>query len=252
MKIAIVGSGNIATFFGKKLRERYTIVQVISPTVANASQLAQQLNCSFATNISELNSDAGIVLFAVKDDVLRTLKPNESLASKVVIHTAGSVSLHDVDFISPNCGSIWCMYSINKNHLPQRNDIPLIVNASNENTMHIVNELSACISHVIYALNDEQKAVAHLSAVFANNFANHLFTIGQDILRQNNIPFDILIPLIQNTIEKLSYSSPDRLQTGPAIRHDEATIAKHLEILNNHAEFSNIYKMLTQSIQLRY
>jgi hypothetical protein len=144
------------------------------------------------------------------------------------------------------------MYSINKNFIPTRNDIPLIINSNREASLEKIKLLSHCISESIYILSDEQKTIAHLAAVFANNFANHLFTIGQDILLSEKIPFQILVPLIQNTIEKLSYATPDRLQTGPAIRHDDETIRKHLELLSSNESNANIYKLITESIQMKY
>ena len=79
-----------------------------------------------------------------------------------------------------------------------------------------------------------------------------MFTIGQDILQNEEISFDLLIPLIENTVEKLTYTSPDKLQTGPAIRNDELTIAKHLDLLKNEADTKEIYTLLTKAIQKKY
>ena len=169
-----------------------------------------------------------------------------------MIHTAGSLNLSHIANASPNIGSIWCMYSINKNHLPNRENIPLIINASNNETLHTIRRLSETISTAIFSLTDEQKMKAHLAAVFANNFANHMFTIGQDILQNEEISFDLLIPLIENTVEKLTYTSPDKLQTGPAIRNDELTIAKHLDLLKNEVDTKEIYTLLTKAIQKKY
>lgn len=253
MKIAIVGSGNIATFFGMKLKEnKHEIIQVISNTEAHAKELADKLNANFSTDLNQLSSNADIILLAIKDDVLRSLPKNSTFEDKLIIHTAGSVSLDEIMHLSQYVGSIWCMYSINKNFIPTRNDIPLIINSNHEASLEKIKLLSHCISESIYILSDEQKTIAHLAAVFANNFANHLFTIGQDILLSEKIPFQILVPLIQNTIEKLSYATPDRLQTGPAIRHDDETIRKHLELLSSNESNTNIYKLITESIQMKY
>jgi predicted short-subunit dehydrogenase-like oxidoreductase (DUF2520 family) len=253
LKIAILGSGNIATFFGNKFfMQGHQITQIISPTIEHAKQLSSSLQCDFATSMDDLNTQVDVILLAIKDDLLRNISFKQNTNNALIIHTAGSVRLSEISSVANNIGSIWCMYSINKNHLPDRSDIPLIINANNEASLANVKILSQCISQSIYELNDNEKSVAHLSAVFANNFANHLFTIGQEILSTENISFDILIPLIQNTIEKLSYSTPDKLQTGPAIRHDDDTIAKHKKILKSNDEFLKIYKLLTQSIQQRY
>ncbi|MCF8293081.1 MAG: DUF2520 domain-containing protein [Chitinophagaceae bacterium] len=253
MNIAIIGSGNIATFFATKFFEGgHTIVQIISPTHHNAQALASKFNCAYSTDINALSDQAELCILAVKDDILKAILGQTKFENKFLIHTAGSITLNDLSGASPNLGCIWCMYSINKNHLPERSNIPLIINAANNETLEKIKHLAACISTSVYNLSDEQKLKAHLAAVFANNFANHMFTIGQDILQQEQIPFDLLIPLIENTVEKLTYTSPDKLQTGPAIRNDSGTIAKHIELLRTHDDYKNIYSLLTESIQKKH
>ncbi len=253
MNIAIIGSGNIATYFATKLFEGgHTIVQIISPTLENAQALASRFHCAYSSNTNELSDQAEMCILAVKDDIIKTILLQTDFKNKFLIHTAGSVTLNDLSGASPNLGCMWCMYSINKNHLPERTNIPLIINAANNDTLEKIKTLADCISSSVYSLSDEQKLTAHLAAVFANNFANHMFTIGQDILQQEQIPFDLLIPLIENTVEKLTYTSPDKLQTGPAIRNDKGTMAKHIELLKSHDDYRNIYTLLTESIQKKH
>jgi len=253
MKISIIGSGNIATFFAFKFHEAgHSIIQVISAHSEHARELADQYHASFGTAIQDVDTDADVCLLAVKDDIIDTILSQTDFSKKTIIHTAGSVTLKHLAAASENIGCIWCMYSVNKNHLPDRSNIPLIINASNGHTMEIVKTLANTINHSVYILSDEQKLTAHLAAVFANNFANHLFTIGQDILQRERIPFELLIPLIENTVEKLTYTAPDKLQTGPAIRHDAHTIARHEELLKDHEDYKNIYSLLTESIQKKY
>lgn len=253
MKIAIIGSGNIATFFATKFAScGHEIIQVISPNADHATEFARQFNCDYSTSINELKDETEVCVLAVKDDIIQSLLTQHNFNHKILIHTAGSITLGLLSNASPNTGCIWCMYSINKNHLPLRTNIPLIVNASNEATLNIVSQLASCISTSIYSLSDEQKLKAHLAAVFANNFANHMFSIGQDILQAEDIPFQLLVPLIENTVEKLNYSNPDKLQTGPAIRHDQETIQKHLNMLTNNETYFDIYTLITSSIQSKY
>jgi predicted short-subunit dehydrogenase-like oxidoreductase (DUF2520 family) len=250
MKIALIGSGNIATFFGSKfLAAGHEIIQVISPNASHAGALARALNCTHATNLSQLNHQAEVILLAVKDDITVQLAKDYDFGSRLVIHTAGSVTLEQIGHASKHVGSMWCVYSINKHYLPDRGDIPIIINASDTKSMAQVEILGRCITNSIFTLTDEHKTIAHLAAVYANNFTNHLFTISQSILQEHQIPFALLIPLIENTIDKLHYSEPDKLQTGPAIRHDEVTIEKHLQILTSHEIRKAIYVLLTKSIQ---
>jgi predicted short-subunit dehydrogenase-like oxidoreductase (DUF2520 family) len=99
----------------------------------------------------------------------------------------------------------------------------------------------------MYAINSEQRKTIHLAAVFVNNFTNHLYKIGNDICKKNNVPFEILQPLIKETASKIEELSPKKAQTGPAIRNDKKTIKNHLNLLDKKQQ--KIYKIFTKSIQ---
>ena len=75
-----------------------------------------------------------------------------------------------------------------------------------------------------------------------------MYQIGSEICTENRISFDILKPLIEETVKKIDAISPKEAQTGPAIRNDKNTINAHLEFLLDENK-KNIYKILTQSIQ---
>jgi predicted short-subunit dehydrogenase-like oxidoreductase (DUF2520 family) len=247
-KICIIGSGNVAHFMGKKLlHSQHQVVQIISPNIEHARKLAEVLNCDYADIISNINPIVDVVILAINDDAIKKIAPNDLLKTKIVIHTAGSVSLEDIQHLSPRTACIWPVYSISKNNLPSSDKIPLAVNFSiNEIKAPLMN-LAQSMSSNVFLLNDEQKMIAHVSAVFANNFSNHLFAIAEKLLDKQHIPFDILMPLIKNTVEKLNTHSPADNQTGPAIRKDEKTIQKHVNLLTDSDKI--IYEMLTKSIQ---
>jgi predicted short-subunit dehydrogenase-like oxidoreductase (DUF2520 family) len=250
MKIAIVGSGNIASFFGKKWRASgHTILQVISPTLSHAQQLAEELQASFAIDISELNDEADIYLLAVKDDVLLSFADTSIFKNKFVIHTAGAVTLEMLNNLSGTIACLWPVYSIQKDTSIEQINFPLVINFSSDKIEHFTREIAKNISEQLIELNDEQKSIAHVGAVFANNFTNHLYTLSKQLLAQYHIPFDLLKPLIENTTEKLHISEPEQNQTGPAIRHDEKTMKKHLDLLKNDKNLSAIYKILSSSIE---
>jgi predicted short-subunit dehydrogenase-like oxidoreductase (DUF2520 family) len=253
MKIAVIGSGNIATFFSLQMHQAgLEIIQIVSKTELHAKELATYFNCAYTDNINELNQNADVYLFAVRDDILLDFAKTIKLHGKLVVHTAGSITLDNLSTMSNTRACIWCMYSIQKKVFPTQQNIPLIVNATDNLSLERVSALARSISSTIYLLPDQQKSMAHLAAVFANNFTNHLFALAQQLLEKENIPFELLIPIIQNTVDKLSISLPINNQTGPAIRHDEKTIEAHIQILANTPKLSAIYQLLTGSIQEEY
>jgi predicted short-subunit dehydrogenase-like oxidoreductase (DUF2520 family) len=98
-------------------------------------------------------------------------------------------------------------------------------------------------------VNSENRKHIHLAAVFACNFSNHLFQIASEILKENQLPFELLLPLIQETVAKLQVMDPAAAQTGPAIRNDQATLAAHVTLLKDHPQWEAIYSILSAQIQ---
>ncbi|HRT89878.1 MAG TPA: DUF2520 domain-containing protein, partial [Bacteroidales bacterium] len=70
----------------------------------------------------------------------------------------------------------------------------------------------------------------------------------EDIASRGSFNFDILHPLIRETVSKALESGPSVSQTGPAVRNDINTVRKHLELLSFSPGMRNLYKELTDSI----
>ena len=90
-----------------------------------------------------------------------------------------------------------------------------------------------------------------MAAVFVNNFVNYLYQIGEDILSEDGIPFDLLKPLIKETANKIEILSPKEAQTGPAKRSDSKTIEKHLKLLEN-SPYKEVYTTLTNHLKKQW
>jgi hypothetical protein len=72
--------------------------------------------------------------------------------------------------------------------------------------------------------------------------------LTHDYLKKENIDFNILQPLIQNTVDKLLLGNPSEMQTGPAVRGDQETINSHLELLAQYPQLKGIYQDVSNSI----
>jgi predicted short-subunit dehydrogenase-like oxidoreductase (DUF2520 family) len=74
-----------------------------------------------------------------------------------------------------------------------------------------------------------------------------MYTIAKDITDKSKIDFNILKPLISETVNKIYKLDPKEAQTGPAIRGDNKTINKHLASLENE-KHKELYKLITDLI----
>lgn len=132
-------------------------------------------------------------------------------------------------------------------------EVPVCVEASNEETETQLIELAQRISRTVYTVDSEERKVLHLAAVMASNFSNHLWAIAKELLDERQLDFDLLKPLLNETFRKAMHAShPADVQTGPARRGDLQTLEAHLDLLKGHPDLQNIYKVLSQHIRKWY
>lgn len=247
MNFSIIGSGNIAYFIGTRCLEAGNVIEnIISTNEQTGKQLAQKLNATFLNDYKKSKSDT--FLLAIPDDAIRALATTDFFKDKKIIHTSGSIGLKELESISENIACLWPIFSIQKDKLPTRNDVPFVLQSNNRPMRKKAVSFLKCLTNNVTEATDEQKSILHLSAVLVNNFTNHLFAQSEKLLAENDLNFEILLPIIQNTVEKLSSTSPSLLQTGPALREDKGTMEKHLILLKDMPELTKIYEVVSGSI----
>lgn len=248
MDVVILGTGNTATVLGRKLKDAgHTILQIYGRDAKSASELAYILDTESTNYISVVNRDADIYLIAVSDDAISTLVKQLHFGKKVAVHTAAAVSKNVLKDAADFYGVFYPLQSLKQQsvHLPET---PIIIDASDPATTELLESLAGSISNKVVQAGDEQRLKLHLAAVFCNNFTNHLYALVEDYCRKEQLDFQLLIPLIQETTQRLEELSPGKSQTGPAVRNDEETIGKHLALLADYPELSKVYRLFTHSI----
>ena len=248
MKIVIIGTGNTATILGRKLKASgHHIIQVYGRNEATANNLALELNAVAINQFSSLNLGVDIYLLAVSDGAIAEIVNQFGLLHKgIIVHTAGSVS-KDVLSSSTHYGVFYPLQSLRK-EIADSPDIPILIDASDENTFEVLDNLARTISGNVVKADDEQRMKLHLAAVFVNNFVNHLYAMAEEYCYNEKIDFKLLRPLVQETALRIETINPSKAQTGPAFRHDAATIQKHEELLRGYHSLKKFYTLFTESI----
>ena len=250
MKIVLIGSGNVATHLGISLQEAgHEIVQVFSNTAVNAKELANILKCSYTNKIEKISSESDVYIIDMKDDVVEGFVKKFKRGEKVLIHTSGSVPREVLKVCSNDFGVLYPLQSFNKNREVDMRKVPVFIEANNSRSKKVIKILAKSISEEVFEITSEQRLTLHASAVFVNNFTNHLYKVAEDILRTSGLEFEVLKPLIHETAEKVMSNSPADAQTGPAARKDKKTIVKHLELLKNFPSYKVIYEVLSDNIE---
>ncbi len=253
LKIVMIGAGNLAFHLSKALtEENHEILQVYSRTISSAQILAAQIGAKATSNIQLLDKSADLYIIAVSDMVIAQIIEQLDFSNKKVAHTAGSVSIQVFNPEFKNFGVFYPLQTFSKSRNVNFKEVPVCIEANNEQFELFLFDLAKQISDSVWRINSDQRKKLHLSAVFANNFVNHLYFVAKDIISSTNIDFKILHPLILETAHKLLELDPKSAQTGPALRNDSESLKKHLELLSSTPEYQAIYKMITDDIYLKH
>lgn len=250
MKIVLIGAGNLATHLGKALHAAgHDMVQVFSRTMQSAETLASLLDAEPLTDMAQVRDDADVYIFSVKDSALEQLISQLCGGEKkVFLHTAGSMPMSVFREKALHYGVLYPMQTFSKQREVDFSIIPCFIEANDEFALKQIEGLAGQISHRVFQLSSEDRKYLHLSAVFACNFANHCYAASQELLQQHGIPFDVMLPLIDETAAKVHGMTPKEAQTGPAVRYDENVIDKQIQLLENQPYFQKIYDCMSKSI----
>lgn len=250
MKIVLIGAGNLSTHLGKALHAAgHDMVQVFSRTMQSAETLASLLDAEPLTDMAQVRDDADVYIFSVKDSALEQLISQLCGGEKkVFLHTAGSMPMSVFRGKALHYGVLYPMQTFSKQREVDFSIIPCFIEANDEFALKQIEGLAGQISHRVFQLSSEDRKYLHLSAVFACNFANHCYAASQELLQQHGIPFDVMLPLIDETAAKVHGMTPKEAQTGPAVRYDENVIGKQIQLLENQPYFQKIYDCMSKSI----
>jgi predicted short-subunit dehydrogenase-like oxidoreductase (DUF2520 family) len=245
IKISIIGSGNVAHHLLKAFAKSgdVEVVQVVARTKKDLDSVVEpsKLVANFAEMIP-----VDLVIIAVSDTAIADVSNQIPFENKLVTHTSGSMEMTVLNAKNRR-GVFYPLQTFSKVKPVDFNQIPIALEAENQDDYALLETVANSISSHVYQINSEQRKALHVAAVFVCNFVNHLYKIGNDICDENNLPFDLLKPLILETADKIVSLSPTDAQTGPAKREDTVTINEHLKFLKNTTQ-KDIYKLLTQSI----
>jgi len=224
----------------------HEIIQVLSRDSSHAGTLAQELKASHGDFSNAIKDESDIVIIAVSDAGLDQILPSLG-GNKLLVHTAGSVSKNVLSRHSSNYGVLYPLQSLRKEmqYIPV---IPFLVDGSNEGCTKYLEEFASTLSPLVSRTNDDERLKLHAAAVIVSNFTNHLYAIAEDFCSKEQVKFDMLKPLIVETANRVQYTSPSLVQTGPAVRKDIHTLDKHLRVLTNHPKLRTTYLRLTDSI----
>lgn len=247
MQLVIIGSGNVAHFFASCWAKQHQIVQVISRNIQHARKLAQAFRAKYSNSLDEILPDADGYVLAINDDALFEIAANLRLSDHLVVHTSGSVAMDVLAQVSSRHGVIYPLQSIRAD-IPVRQAFPVLIEASGTDALPQIKQLAIEISPHILEVPTELRKQYHLAAVCSNNFMYHLLAAVKWFCELHGLEFAQLLPLINETIDRIKDYPPFTQQTGPAKRRDQRIIAEHERMLAIQPELLELYRVFTRQI----
>jgi len=244
--INIIGFGNVGFHLAKALKasDGFRLQQVAVRSLEKAENMVSE--ALLVTDIKALEP-ADITIICVTDQAIAEVSALIPYKGHLVVHTSGTSDMEVLNDQNRK-GVLYPLQTFSKGKEVNFKKVPFCLEAQQIADMEVLRELASSLSESVYDITSEQRKSLHVSAVFVSNFANHMYTIGSEICKENGVPFDILLPLIRETADKVGYMSPKEAQTGPAVRFDEKTLKAHEHFLTNKT-YKEIYQLITESIQ---
>ncbi|MBC7523587.1 MAG: DUF2520 domain-containing protein [Flavobacterium sp.] len=245
ISVSIIGSGNVALHLITAISNSTDLELVQVYARQKSDDLKDILPSKIVANLSDL-IPADLYIIAVSDNAIASLSNQLPFENRLVAHTSGSISIDDLN--SKNKKAVFYpLQTFTKNKEINFKTVPVCIEAKTESDYEIINKIAHFLSKEVYKIDSNQRKALHVAAVFANNFVNHLYLIGNEVCKEHDINFNILKPLILETSNKILKLSPIEAQTGPAKRGDTETLNSHIDFLTNKNQIE-IYKLLTKSI----
>lgn len=248
-RIVIIGSGNVAgALTGALCEAGVPPVQVWARDAARAARIAAGCGCAFSNDAAEL-ARADLYVIAVVDKAIRAVASKLDFGDAVVAHTAGSIGLDVFPARVKHRAVLYPLQTFTRGRRVDMRDVPILIEGGDRHSLDVVREVAELLSRNVSDSDPQRRMMLHAAAVFANNFANHMFAVGEELAREAGYDFSILKPLIAETASKaLDAASPRDVQTGPAVRNDFETRSRHVELLAAKPYLRNIYINVSEDI----
>lgn len=246
--VSLVGSGNIAHWLVYALKKAdVDIRQIYSRQLDHAKELAAKAVADAIDSLRDLSPDSDLYIFSIKDDSYETLLSQLPFRLPLAVHTAGSLSIRIFEPYADSYGILYPYQSLNKNMDFANVEVPLSVESNDKMVENELFAFAGRLSSTVQLMGEAQRLVLHRAAIFGCNFTNAMYAIAYDILRENNIDWRMILPLLENTLDKVKTMNPHDAQTGPAKRGDQNIILMHQEALQDE-RLREIYRLMSDYI----
>lgn len=252
MRITVIGAGNVATHLVRGLAAAgHTVDMVCSRTQDKADALALAVGAQACNDARRVCTSSDAYVIAASDAQIEAIAEDMPIVSGVVMHTSGATSI-DALRKHQHRGVLYPCQTFSKADKVDWANVPLLTECATDKARQVITDLARSLSRIEpREATSEQRACLHVAAAMASNFGNHMLTFASEYMERKGLDFDLLLPLMRQTIEKAFSIPPREAQTGPARRADLNTLERHRRLIDND-DMLKIYNAVSLSIMQMY
>jgi predicted short-subunit dehydrogenase-like oxidoreductase (DUF2520 family) len=260
-RIAIVGAGSLASALAPALREAgYPVSEITSrdnPASRRRVRSLARIVGARATTLRSAALDADVLWFCVPDREIRQAADTGAAAGKgkaqYAFHSSGALSSRELDSLRKRGAAVASIHPlmtfVSGSH-PSLAGVPFALEgdaAATRLARRIVRDLGG----ESFTLPAARKAAYHAWATFTSPLWLAFLVTLEDAARAAGLTRAkarrMSLPIIRQTLENYSRLGPQHSFSGPIIRGDTATVAKHLAVLKRYPAVGNVYVALAMS-----
>ncbi len=243
MHISIIGIGKLGGALALALHaKKFDIDFLVSRKPENIIKIADlsKSKILLSDEISRINSD--LIIITTQDSEIENVAAR--LAKKleikpIILHTSGSLSseiLSELEEIGCQTGSLHPLVSVSDPFLGKdRFQNAYFCIEGSEKAAETGKMIAETLGGKSFSIKTENKTLYHASAVTACGHLVALFDASLEMLEkcglENSTAKEILMPLVESTIENLKTQSTENALTGTFARADFGIFQKHLAVL---------------------
>ncbi len=247
--ITFIGSGNVGTQLSKQFfHHGYKIDAILNSSNQEPTDLVQLLQTQYIDDIKQIPSNSDAYIIAVNDDQYVEIIDQFPYKNKLMIHTSGSLESSKFEKKTSRWCCLYPLQTISKTKKVNWDKVSFYLEAAKKDDYSKLLALCSRVGFKHEYADSKKRKRLHVAAVITNNFTYHLMSSVKTYCLKNNIDFDHLKSLLDQSIENILKENPFVLQTGPAVRKDTEIIENHLDLLKNEQDLKEIYNLFSKQI----
>lgn len=240
---SVFGAGNLGCNLISALEKKGYILKYIYKKTK--SSIPRLLN-SVEFDLKKIIDESDFIIISTQEshipEIAEIVANASDLKGKIIFHTSNSLTSDELLPIKEKGGSTASFSPLQtfpqcplesipgEEHTNPFQGIYFLMEGDRE-AVALIEKITADLDAYGVSVQKEEKPFYHIAAVCASNFFISILKLSENQLKKVNGKFEVLLPLIRQTLKNVETKGVESSLTGPVKRKESAIVTKHLSIL---------------------